>query len=245
MWRVREIEARAVELDFRSSGQGRRAHTSLFADGRRLVNAADLVEFDPALDRVQIVVCEDCGFTNCAPGGWVCLRRVDADVLWLPAFAAMSDEPGSTEYAPPIDMSERVFPVFGEGAYSTLRRYVRALPAFPDVAPLHPRDLALVLQHEAPGRVLGTFPETPSLRRDVVVAVDHGDLAEELTAMLEILSRAWSGSCVLRPCESADAVHFYLDLPGHPVWSPLVRRGDARAVRVADGLNVELADSSA
>jgi hypothetical protein len=245
MWRVREIEARAIELDFRSSGQGRRTHTSLFGDGRRLVNAADLIEFDPTLDRVQVVVCEDCGITNCAPGGWICQRRVEADVLWLPAFAAMSDKRGSTEYAPPTDMSERAFPVLGEGAYSTLRRYVRALPALPEIAPLHPRDLALVLQRDAPGRVLGTFPERPSLRPDAVVAVDHGDLAEELTTMLERLSLAWSGSCVLRPCESADAVHFYLDLPGRPVWSPLVRRGDARAIRVADGLNVELADASA
>jgi hypothetical protein len=70
MWWVREIEARAIQLDFRSSGQGRRADTALFADGRRLVNAAGLVEVDPALDRASrsTALLRKCEWANLRPG---------------------------------------------------------------------------------------------------------------------------------------------------------------------------------
>jgi hypothetical protein len=43
MWSVEDIEASAVELDFSSSGRGRRAATAVSAAGIRLFNAIFLL----------------------------------------------------------------------------------------------------------------------------------------------------------------------------------------------------------
>lgn len=243
MWRIQELEARAVELDFRSSGQGRRNDTSLVADGCRLVNAASLVDFDPASDRVQVEVCEACGTTQCAQGGWISLRRLGAEVLWLPAFQAMSDEQNSAEFAPPRYMSQAGLPLFSEATYSTVRRHVGDLPALADIQPLDSRELALILQWEAPGSLLGSFPDPPRFRRDTVLAVDHGDVTEHVTTMVELLGRALDGAGMFTQSTAAPAVSFYLDLPGYPTWSPLVLCGRTWGLHLGAELNVLLGDA--
>ena len=70
MWSVEaiDIESSAVELDFSSSGQGRRAATAV-GGGIRLFNAIELVDVEPSATQVE--VCECCGLPHCSPGGWV------------------------------------------------------------------------------------------------------------------------------------------------------------------------------
>ena len=49
LWMVERVEFRRRELDFRSSGQGNHATTSVIADGIEIINALDLfdTEDDP------------------------------------------------------------------------------------------------------------------------------------------------------------------------------------------------------
>ena len=44
MWSIEDIEASPIELDFSSSGGGRRAATAVSAAGVRLFNAIELVD---------------------------------------------------------------------------------------------------------------------------------------------------------------------------------------------------------
>jgi hypothetical protein len=54
MWSVEDIEASAVELDFSSSGQGRRAATVVSAAGSRLFNSIELVDVEPSATQVEV-----------------------------------------------------------------------------------------------------------------------------------------------------------------------------------------------
>jgi hypothetical protein len=54
MWSVEDIEASAVELDFSSSGQGRRAATVVRAAGSRLFNSIELVDVEPSATQVEV-----------------------------------------------------------------------------------------------------------------------------------------------------------------------------------------------
>jgi hypothetical protein len=238
MWLVTSVESRSTELDFRSSGQGRRADAALFAGGNRLVNAAGLIEYDPTSDRVQVEICEDCGFTHCAPGGWVSLRRLDDNVLWLPAFAAMSDGGPTGEYRPPHYFTQRGVPFLNAATYLEVIRHVPVFPAIADIHPLSVQEAVLVLQWEAPGRILGTFPEAPQLRNDLIFAVDYGDRQLQVAALTHLLAESWAQNtrAVLR--EDMQQRSFFLQLPGHPVWSPIAGDDDEWGLSLAPSLSV-------
>jgi hypothetical protein len=54
MWSVEDIEAIPVELDFSSSGQGRRSATAIETAGVRLFNAIELVDVEPTATQVEV-----------------------------------------------------------------------------------------------------------------------------------------------------------------------------------------------
>lgn len=105
---------------------------------------------------------------------------------------------------------------------------VRALrePRFPptdDVRPISSRDLARLIQLEAPGRALGFFPDQPSLKTDLVVASDY-DRPTVLDALERLLLAAWERDVPVVATPSATPVTLFLDLPHTPSWTPLARR---------------------
>jgi hypothetical protein len=245
MWSITSVDAKPMKFDFRSSEQGQPTYTSLYAGNRRIVNAADRVDFDPEIDCIQVEVCEDCGFTQCAPGGWVSLRRLGSNVLWIPAFEAISSDHRPDEFQPPVYVRDLGVPSFDETAYAQVRQHISALPASENIRVLSSREAALILQWEAPGRVLGKFPEPLSLRRDRFVAVDYGDLEENIAALSALLGKAYAKPCNLILLPEGAQRTFYLDLPGHPAWAPLAEHDNGLALRLSGNLNVIVSEGSA
>ena len=245
MWRIRHVEAHDVELDFTSSGQRGARDMVLIADGHRLVNAARLLEYEASRDRVQVEICEKCGLTHCAPGGWISLRRLEDDVFWLPAFAAMSTDDESMEYRPPTYLSDARVAVLSERVYSSIRGHAPALPAPCDIEQLGSRDVVRLLQWEAPGRILGAFPDVPSLRHDMLIAVDQAGQNEHMTLLARLLDRAWGKPLRVSPFAGLERPMFYLDQPGHPVWTPLVGSGAMWGFSLGEGLDIVMSEDAA
>jgi hypothetical protein len=192
---------------------------SIIADGTVLLNAVSFVDVsDP--NRVQVHVCEHCGFTHCESGGWVAFRRLGDQVLWMPCFDAMAaDDFDAREYRPPD--SWPAWPVFGAEEYLRLRALVPELSESELIPPLRSRTAARLLQHDAPGRALGHFPDAPRLRRDLVVSSGYGDVAAQVASLESTLADAWTNDSLVSVVEAGEPVTFYLDLPGTPGWDPL------------------------
>lgn len=220
MWSVREIEPIVVDVDFSSSGQGRLSATAIDADGVRLVNAVEFVDVDSAATQVEI--CDSCGSSGCAPGGWVAFRRIGARVIWIPAWHEM--EKGSwelSEYRPPSFLNRRGAPVFTPEAWDHLRTIRADLPAAVELPVLNSREAARLCQWSAPGRVLGEFPSEPQLQRPSVIAVTEGHLAAEADAVDRCLSQSYAAQRRVEEVSSsipARQIEFWLDLPGTPGW---------------------------
>lgn len=172
------------------------------------------------------------------------LRRFGSSVLWMPAFSSMAAEPNSAEYNPPRYMSEVGLPAFSEEAYARVRESSRSLPSVEEIVVLGSRELLLILQWEAPGSVLGNFPEPPCLREDALVAVDRGDLADSKEALLGLIRQAWTQPRALVPCSADERIAFFIDHPGHPAWAPLLKSEMGWGLSLAPGLDA-LLDGSA
>jgi len=221
MWNVTDIEAVPVELDFSSSGQGRRSATAIETAGVRLFNAIELIDVEATATQVE--VCECCGFPHCSPGGWIAFRRIGDLVVWIPAWDRM--ETGTreqAEYRPPSFLANKGAPVFGSAIWERLRAFHGSLPACEDLPWINSRETARLCQWSAPGRLLGEYPAVPRMRRDFLIAVTDGDLAAETSAIDKCLQAHFGavqqmalvpGNAEVKPME------FWLDLPGTPGWT--------------------------
>jgi hypothetical protein len=222
MWSIEavDIEANAVSLDFSSSGQGRRAATAVSAAGIRLFNAIEFVHVEPSATQVE--VCECCGTPHCSPGGWVAFRRIGERVVWVPAWDEMEDGRWEmSEYSPPAFLQSRGAPVFSDPAWGRLRDLQSGLPHAHALPQINSREAARLCQWSAPGRVLGTFPDVPCTRRDLLIAVSDGDLGAEAECVDQCLRDHYEGKQVMELVPqhiSVAPIEFWLDLPGTPSW---------------------------
>jgi hypothetical protein len=238
MWSIEaiDIKARAVELDFSSSGQGRRAGTAVSAAGIRLFNAIELV--DVGFSATQVEVCEYCGVPQCAPGGWVAFRRIGERVVWVPAWVEMENGKGEmSEYSPPSFLQSRGAPVSSAPAWDRLRALQSGLPDAHALPQINSREAALLCQWSAPGRVLGTFPDVPRTRRDLLIAVSDGDLGTEAECVDQCLRDHYEGKQAMELVPqhiSVTPIEFWLDLPGTPSWKSFGHI-DARTCFLIDG----------
>jgi hypothetical protein len=220
MWSVEDIEASAVELDFSSSGQGRRAATAVSAAGIRFFNAVELVDVEPSATQVE--VCECCGVPHCSPGGWVAFRRIGERVVWIPAWDKMEKgEWEMSEYSPPSFLQSQGAPDFSTAAWDRLRARHRALPDAHALPQINSRETARLCQWSAPGHVLGTFPDVPRIRRNLLIAVTNGDLGAEAERVDQCLREHYEGKQAMELVPqhiSIAPIEFWLDLPGTPSW---------------------------
>jgi hypothetical protein len=104
--------------------------------------------------------------------------------------------------------------------------------AFPDarvIEPLNTRELARILQLEAPDDLLGSFPDLPCVDRDAVVAVSSGATAEQIARLNTQLERFFADRAALRfepTIEPAKIEFFVLDNSALKEW-PIPLLGDS------------------
>lgn len=223
LFRIKHLESRRVQVDYRSADLGRPTVTQLVADGEVLVNAvhSDTWSTDPT----QVMVCAACGIERCEAGGWVSPRRASGVVLWLPAFSSMAEsEADAVEYRPPTYFSTRGVPVFDEQLFAAASPRPRGLWTPTDLPALRSNELVLAMQWIAPGQILGTHPGPVAVREADVLAVSSGEREARLRELATLLAGALRSlePVALRALGAADEpIVFHLDTPGHPAWSPL------------------------
>jgi hypothetical protein len=237
LWTVETVEFRGRELDFTSSGGSKRATTALFADGTEIINALNFI--DTKDDPIAFMVCEQCGTPGCSGGNRVQVRGFGDGILIVPAFDAMAaGDWEQTEYGPPYFLTKRGPALFRGRALATLERRLPSL-ADPDRwPPLTAREAVLLLQWEAPARVLGTFPEKPRLRTELIAETATGTVSDAEAALSAAIDRFLADPRPVRTVPG-EPLTFYLDQAGFPEWCPLTYDGTTYRLALADGIGWE------
>jgi len=195
---------------------------SISYGGECLVNAINLADFDD--DPTQVLLCETCGNVGCGSVGWVHMRRIGDDVIWLPPAPRLIRDPDSVrELFPPPFMESPAcgIPVFRDSLYDELRRQLSELPDKSMIPFLCAREALLLLQREAPLELLGRAPNIPRLQRDRILAVSDGDLEPEIAA-INAFAKDHATDCTPLQTVLSDRItqpiEFHLDSPGFPAW---------------------------
>ncbi|HEX6903872.1 MAG TPA: hypothetical protein VF789_29445 [Thermoanaerobaculia bacterium] len=222
MWIVEKIETRSHEMDFSTSGQARHATTSLIADGIEIVNALDLLDLtENAGESIQLIVCDCCGYPGCNSGDRVAFRRLEDGLLFIPSFDAMlRGRWEADEYVPPSFISKKGAPFFRGPALDALSSHLPIVRDLSHSPILKAREAALLLQWEAPAKVLGEFPSGPRLRRDLILTDTRAEMLQTLDRLLaEALGSELPVSLI-----GGETVTFYIDQEqaAYPEWEPLV-----------------------
>jgi hypothetical protein len=234
---IESIQKKMIELDFSSSNQGRVRVTSIEASEIRLINALELVKFDP--ESTQVFVCEECGITHCKPGGWVTIRRMGNGVVWIPYWSGM--EKGDfeeQEYQPPGFFKTQGMPIFAERAWEEIRSLRKDFLRHRELVALDSKEAVRLIQWTAPGNVLGEFPDEPKLRRNLLIAVTQGEIndkADHVDASIkDFLTKPVMLDSLICD-ETVIPIEFHLDLPGVPSWTPFVEVGNRLCFKINEG----------
>ena len=232
MWQIKNPEIVLSKLDFTSSGQPKRPVSQLFADGIKLINALELVDWE---EDSQFLICEACGFTGCKSRDWVSVRRSDSLVLILPSSEYVwREQKDYMEYSPPAYLKEKGIPYLDSETYESLRSRHSSFPAMDQLEPLKLKEGASVFQWTAPDQVLGEPPEI-SVRRELFVGSSEGDYAEHLKALEQLIEKQYKieSPAVLRSIANNERViSLYLDAAGFTDWQAMVFDGSENRLLV-------------
>jgi len=186
MWIPKEIRTSPHILDFSSSDQGMCDVQQLFVDGELFANAIGLTDWDDP-DRFQVLVCEECGFEHCEPGGWLMARRSGDNVALLPCVNDMNDADDVQEYGPPQYLYRRGSLLFGFSTYDAFRRAGADLPSVTDLKPLVGSEALRWLQWLAPGGGLGRIGDATDLTPSDFLACSTGQLDDQLSLLKTVI----------------------------------------------------------
>jgi hypothetical protein len=155
-------------------------------DGIELTNSIEWVEWKDGDDDIQVQICETCGTTHCATGGYASISRLGSFLLWTGPTHRQDD---AFSYGPASSVARRDSLLIPVASWDHWRQRVK-LPTI-NVFPRSRRlDLALAWAWDAkgPGHV-----EDISLLPDALIgkayASDHWDAAETLAALGQLV--AW------------------------------------------------------
>jgi hypothetical protein len=217
---------------------------SLFFGNVCIANAVNLSNFEG--ERTQVLLCETCGHVGCGSVGWVHLRKIGQDVMWIAPrrLSAQDQHFDWQEFPPPYFASDVCgIPVFREAVYDELRGRLPWLPDRTLIQPIRACEALALLQAEAPFELLGRAPGVPQVRRDRVLAVSDGDMDQEMDVVDAFSSDHATCETPLRPVE-VDArykpIEFHLDAPGFPAWSGFCRLSAGIAIMLGSWRPLQL-----
>ena len=162
----------------------------IYSEGICLISPFDDVAFCKESDRIQLFLCKECGIEGCETGNWCTIRKVNSNILFIPAFKDIgSIDFQFDEYSPPEYFFEKGIPVINNEIYETIFLKNRDFPKIDDIQNISRKEIALTIQFLAKNRSLGKNGDTPKFCPESFVACSQDDIYQLIAVMnRELLS---------------------------------------------------------
>lgn len=100
--------------------------TRLRCDGVELANSLESIDWTG--ERVQVIICDSCGWPHCASGAYVRISRLGSWILWTPPDVDLTDEFERSQYQPLRGLERRGAVVIHSSRWEEWRREHPSLP---------------------------------------------------------------------------------------------------------------------
>jgi hypothetical protein len=236
--------------DFSTSGQASPNWTKLLCDEVQLCNSIEWTEW---LERplVQVELCEQCGYTGCATGGYARISRLADHVLWTPPRPKDVEDAWEREqYTPSTALSKHGAVAIAVTNWAEWRERFPALPSADEFPRTERGDLAAAWTLAAPfGSHSLSGGELVALVRERVVAAEPSTTENALRGVEALVAWLASDEDVLvegglgRADERDSIETLYLDMPdGHKTqlveWRPYAVREARLTLAFGDEWNL-------
>ena len=261
---VKEWRIDSVKLDFTSSEQGICETRALYANGVKIINALNLLDWTDAeglnyhgwtgsladwipvpFDYLQVHICEECGHVNCHMGDIITIKKSGEYVLFLPAFKFMlRGDDLENELRPPEYINKEGPIVWPVKEYRELIASTGAgkLPNLDEIGDFLWWEAIRLMQWIAPGNFLGKFPTDPEPDHERIVAVSGGQPDDRKSLLKTLIGKyrdSQSAVKIRMAKESEKDLTFYHDGKGLLEWSPLVISGEDYLLQLEPGIVLE------
>lgn len=187
MWTASNFSTFQRQFDFSSSEQGKPTYTTLKADEEILINMVELFESDDN-STFQFHICEHCGFIQCQPGNWLCVRQSGNYILFIPAFEEISKEPDLNEYNPPYFFNIKGALIVTTNQFEVLKETVPAFKKLTDLNQLTGVEASFLYKWDTPHRMFGNFPNFIPPRLDHILCASEQDEQTLVSTIVDKLS---------------------------------------------------------
>jgi hypothetical protein len=235
MWKPKSIIAKKGKLDFSSSGQSIVEVNQIYFDDWMFCNGIDFLEIEGAT--IQFIVCSHCGYARCESGNYLTLRSCGDYVLLIPSFEEMGDDDLElNEFSAPYEVRKNGAIYLTKDQYSELRRIVPALAEYASLQPLMKKEVALLVQWEAPYNTLGDFPADIAFNEELYLTTES-PLEERVVDKLTSLLHEFIASKEPVACTRSNEVNssIFLDVNEFIQWNPITELNGKFTLRLEPG----------
>ena len=167
-----------------SSGQASPDWTRLVCDSVELCNTMEWTDWHEP-DLVQVIVCEECGHSGCATGGYVRVSHLGSHVLWSPPQRNTEDEWETHEYRPSHAIIEHGGVAIPVAEWERWRSRFRNVPAAKELPPTQRGELKAAWMIEVPSLDrLEALSDLTRLVSKSLVAADSYSIDDALRRLL-------------------------------------------------------------
>jgi len=226
-----------------ASEQGHRAVRQVVCDDVVVCNAADHIDW--SAQTVQFLICEDCLYVGCTPGGRVAIRRMDQWVVIIPDFTAMLESDWSSmEYRPPTWMAKHGALSFSRSSWKLFQAACGKAPSFDSIAPATTSELLRLYHFQAPRAFLGDYLSPSLAQWDLILCTSGQDTGNDVRYLRKLFSdpTIFDRHEICPPHLDSYAVSAFLDLPGIPEWLIFSSESDP-TVRLSEDIHFRLIPS--
>lgn len=229
MWSSTNFKTYQKQFDFTSSEQGKPTYTCLKIDEIDFINIIEGLEGEIVKNQIfQTILCEQCGYSECATGNWVALRQLNDIIFFIPAFDLLKNEIDKGIYEPPYILKQKGAYWLTITEFKLFKKLVPEIDKIDIIKSITIFEIISLYKWDTPNKMFGKFPNFEPVKKNHILStlvLDNESLIEIIEKKLNELEKG--KDFYLEPLVyEENIVTIYLDNKSTTEWKAVHKSDD-------------------
>lgn len=227
MWTSNIIETYPKQFDFSSSEQGKPTYNALKIGDYEFSNLIESIELGDEYN-FQNIICDHCGYSGCASGNWLSIRKYNEFAFFIPDFEDMKDEDFGANFEPSYYFRKNGSLYLGKNEFAIFNKIIQNFTKFEDIPKFTKKELIELYKWDVPQRMFGDFPNYTQINKKRIIATSEFDQEKVVKIIMhKIEELTYSNFFNLQLLEKEEnKITIYLDDQKTTEWNALYKEND-------------------